>query len=65
MYHLTSRRKRNIRGTKPTVRTLKILGALKKEERRDVRVTEKGREPDLGGEDIPMIGEVRSGDGGQ
>ena len=35
IYHLTARRSTNIRGRRPTVRTPKVSGPLKKEERRN------------------------------
>ena len=34
MLHLTARRKKGIRGSRPTVRTPKISGAMKREEMR-------------------------------
>ena len=35
IYHLTARRSTNVRGRRPTVRTPKVSGPLKKEERRN------------------------------
>ena len=58
IYHLTARRSTNVRGRRPTVRTPKVSGPLKKEERRNREETEEGRDLDMDGEDVPRIGEM-------
>ena len=52
IYHLTARRKKNVRGRKPTVRSPKFSGPLKKKERR-----EKTQVTDTEDEDRIRIGE--------
>ena len=38
------------------MRTPKVLGPLKKEERRNRKKAEEGRDPDMNGENVPEIG---------
>ena len=55
IYHLTARRRKSVRGRKPTVRNPKVSGPLKKEERR--QPDEEGEKDPNEGEDVIRIGE--------